>query len=137
MEPIIQIQQGLLDWLRAQAFTPAIRSFELGNQPVAVYPQASLSLAEEVFHPGPVDTTARLTLELRCAAGRARDAQSAAAALAHQLRRALAASHGIGELVKHLAVERIYYQRLDGETGSPIVEQATLALMLKYVATEL
>jgi hypothetical protein len=137
MERIITIQQTLLDWLRAQPFDPAIRSIDNANQPVAIYPHASLGLVEEVFWPGQADTTARLKLELRCAAGRVRDAQSAAASLAQQTRRALSASHGLGGVVKQLSVERISYQRLDNELSNPIIEQATLGLVLRYVDQEL
>ena len=137
MERIIEIQQGLIDWLREQAFDPAIRSIDLTNQPVAVYPQACLNLGEEAFWPGQADTTVKFNLELRVAAGRTRDARAAAASLAHQLRRALAGSHGIGGLAKQLSVERIAYESLDSETGSPVVEQATLALLVRYVDREL
>jgi hypothetical protein len=137
MEHIITIQQGLLDWLRGQVFDPAIRSFDTANQPVAIYPQASLSLAEEVFWPGQSDTTARLNLDLRVAAGRFRDTQSTLASLAHQVRRALATSHDIGGLVKHFIVERIAYQRVDSETVCPVIGQAILYLITRYVVREL
>lgn len=132
MEPIIAIQQGLIDWLRGQSFDPAIRSFDITNQPVAVFPQAGLNLAEEAFWPSQADTTARFTLELRVAAGRARDAQIAAARLAHQVRRALSASHGIGGLVKQLSVERIAYERPESATSGPVIAQATLVLQVRY-----
>ncbi len=137
MEPILAIQQALLDWLRGQSFTPALRSLGITNQPVAAYPHLTLSLTEEAFWPGQADATARLQLELCAAAGRVRDARSAAISLAHQVKRALAASHGLGGLARKIAVERISYQQLEAEPGCPVLEQATVVALVRYAAAEL
>lgn len=134
MAVINDIVGRLAAWLREQAFTPAVRVVSpVQLRPPTAYPQVTIFVDDEVFGPTDADVTARLRLRVTHAGGRPADTQRDLRSLAHQLRVALCASHGLGGIVKHLRTGDIHYGAETAGGGTePIVLQADLGLQVKY-----
>jgi hypothetical protein len=143
MPTISDIIERLCASLREEQFTPALRVVSpVELAPPAAYPQLAVLAAGEDFGPGDADVTARLLLRLSCAGGRPADTAAQLRSLSHQLRRALARTHGLGGTVLRLRSGAIRYglpplQPATATEPTPpaeagVVQRAEIELTLKY-----
>jgi len=108
MATINTVVQSMVDWIKAQQLSPQPREVvSVDALPPAAYPQVAVVVIDERETGQPGTFTATLAVTVSHALGRPAEAQSTARDLAHQLRRALNQSHGLGGAVKSLRVTGI------------------------------
>ncbi len=135
MPGLNEVIDGICGWLRGTEFTPAVREVAAVELlPAAAYPRVLVLAGDEEPAVGGAGTRARATVVVSHAGGRPAIAREEVRDLAFQVRVALNRSHGLGGLVKHLAVTGVSYGRRDRTVEGGVVVTAELEISLHYCA---
>lgn len=134
MAQINKVVKQAVDWIKAQQLAPQPREVvSVGVLPPSAFPHVAVAVLEERQSAVPGSFSATLTITVSHASGRPAEAQSAACDLAHQLRRALNRSHGLGGAVKSLVVAGIRHgaELLSGAEPR-VLSKAELLVSVSY-----
>lgn len=133
MPVINDIVQELIAWLAGQPLSPKPREItSVGLLPAVAYPQLAVLVEDEVFSPSDAEATAILSLRVAYAGGRPADAMATCRDLAHQVRRAINGSHGLGGTTKRLRALSIRYDELKRDGEQAVVATAVVEMAAKY-----